>query len=454
MTRLLLARRTAALVATTLLFGCGGGGTHPSAATGVATTSNVQAVSVDAGPTGQFPNMLTTSVTICVPGTNTCQTIADVQVDTGSSGLRLLASAITIPLPSVAATGGGTYSECVAFADGTAWGALATADVRLADETASSMSLQLIQDNGAGAPVPPSCSAQGAPENSLAALGANGVLGVGIFLQDCGAYCASVADNIYYTCTSGGVCAAATIPLALQLNNPVAFFAQDNNGVIVQLPAIAATGATPVAGNLIFGIGTQSNNTLTGTPIGVPVAGAGAGVFTATYAGTTFANGFLDSGSTELYFNDATLPTCSATSPLGDLSSFYCPGVTTALSAIPISLTLTGSNGNSVAATASVANAQFLFSQMTANLDAFDDLAGPAGAVVPNAFDLGAPFFFGRSVFTAFEQRTTTSGSGPFFALQPNPVMQATEQAEPGDDEDGCRKHRLDSSPIQVRDRE
>jgi hypothetical protein len=50
--------------------GCGGGGnggdTSSTAAAGPA--ANVQAITVNAGPTGQFPNSVMTSVTICVPG--------------------------------------------------------------------------------------------------------------------------------------------------------------------------------------------------------------------------------------------------------------------------------------------------------------------------------------------------------------------------------------------------
>jgi hypothetical protein len=40
-----------------------------------------------------------TSVTICVPGQSSCQTIGGVLVDTGSSGLRLLGSAVSLTLP-------------------------------------------------------------------------------------------------------------------------------------------------------------------------------------------------------------------------------------------------------------------------------------------------------------------------------------------------------------------
>lgn len=47
---------------------------------------------------------------------------------------------------------------------------------------------------------------------------------------------------------------------------------------------------------------------------------------TAVYRGAALANSFVDSGATALFFDDASIPTCSSTSPVADLSAFYCPG--------------------------------------------------------------------------------------------------------------------------------
>ena len=403
-----------------LLAGCGSSGSAPSVSSGGGTggVSNVQAISADAGPTGQFVNMVTTSVTICTPGTNTCQTIPNIQVDTGSTGLRLLASVVTLSLPAVTASGGATYGECADFADGFLWGSLASADVRMAGEVAAAMPVQIIQDTGGGPAVPSTCSSQGANESSAAALGANGLLGVGLFIQDCGGFCVTNTSPFYYTCTAG-VCGEAAIPLAQQVTNPVAAFAQDNNGVVLQFPAIAATGATSASGNMIFGIGTQANNVLTASAIGVPDSGATAGSFTAVFGSTTLADSFIDSGSSLMYFPDASIPACPSSTPSGDLSGFDCPGVATALSSTAVNVTLQGSNAVSANVTINVANTQFLFGQPNASaLNVFNDLGGPALAALPNSFDFGVPFFFGRSVFTAFEQRSTSAGTGPYFAFQ------------------------------------
>ena len=50
-----------------------------------------------------------------------------------------------------------------------------------------------------------------------------------------------------------------------------------------------------------------------------------------------------------------------------------------------------------------------------ANWSVFPTLAGPSGD--PTSFDWGLPFFFGRNVFIGFEGRTSSLGSGAYFAF-------------------------------------
>ena len=133
-----------------LLFavGCGGSSGSPSPTpTPTPTGSNVQAIAVNAGPAGNYANGAFTSVTVCVPGTSTCQTIEGVLVDTGSSGLRLLSSALTIPLPQQDASAGNPVVECLPFISGYTWGPVQTADVELAGEKASSTPIQVINES-------------------------------------------------------------------------------------------------------------------------------------------------------------------------------------------------------------------------------------------------------------------------------------------------------------------
>ena len=80
---------------------CSSGAGGPPAAGGPTLDSNEVPIVVNAGPAGaqtDFVNGLFVSVTLCVPGSSNCQIIDGISVDTGSTGLRVLSSALTIPL--------------------------------------------------------------------------------------------------------------------------------------------------------------------------------------------------------------------------------------------------------------------------------------------------------------------------------------------------------------------
>ena len=109
-------------------------------------------------------------------------------------------------LPPPTTSGGQPIFECAPFADGYSWGPLATATIEFtSDETASSVPIQIIEDVNVPA-VPADCvNAAGTnySESTPATFGANGLLGVGTLLQDCGADCASeTIPGSYYACTS------------------------------------------------------------------------------------------------------------------------------------------------------------------------------------------------------------------------------------------------------------
>jgi Protein of unknown function (DUF3443) len=86
--------------------------------------------------------------------------------------------------------------------------------------------------------------------------------------------------------------------LAQQVQNPVTLFAADNNGVIVELPAVSVP-ETSVSGSLVFGIGTQSNNGLNGAIVYSVDAN---GNFITTYKGQSHNTSFIDSGSNAIFF--------------------------------------------------------------------------------------------------------------------------------------------------------
>ena len=388
------------------LAGCGGGGGGSSSTPATPTptptpTNNVQPIVVDMG-TGGFANLLFTSVTVCAPGgSSNCQTIDHIQIDTGSSGLRIIASVLSPPvavaLRQQTDAGGNPIAECAQFVDGFSWGPVKVADIHLAGEVASSVPIQVIGDP-AFPTIPASCSNVGPPENTVDAFGANGVLGIGLFLQDCGAACAQfLVPGTYYSCPPTG-CQSAALAVAQQLQNPVALFAADNNGAVIKLPAIPAAGAATVSGSLIFGIGTQSNNGTAGVTI--IFVDPNTGNFTTVFNNQTYAGSYADSGSNAFFFGTSVFPTCTVS------SDFYCPATMQNLSA-----TIRGTNGVASAVNFSVANADQLVMN-SQNFYAFNDLAGVNSDAT--SFAWGLPFYYGRNVYTAIEGRSTPAGLGPY----------------------------------------
>ena len=405
----------ALLAGLALLHGCGGGGGSDSAAAAAAapaapvsgtiatTAANVHPISVDVGLGGNV-NLAFVSVTLCAPGNGSnCQTIDNIVLDTGSSGLRVLSSALsaTLALTPQSDANGNTLAECAHFVDGYTWGPVRLADLKLAGEQASSLPVQVIGDPGVPN-APARCAATGASKNSVAQLRANGILGLGMFRQDCGSACVQANNRgIYYGCTATA-CQQTAVPLAQQVQNPVPLFAVNNNGVIVQLPAVPAGGVASVAGSLVFGIGTQANNGLgTATVVGVDPS---TGNFTTSYNGGSYASSFLDSGSNGFFFQDS-IPVC----PNGSAApGFYCPAATLNNSAV-----IQGANGANANISFSIGNASALLAAKP-TFAAFSELGG---SFVNNSFDWGLPFFYGRNVYTAIEGADTPGGPGPYIAF-------------------------------------
>jgi hypothetical protein len=396
-----------------------GGGRGGASVVSTPAPSNVVSVIVDAGPNNSRVNTLFTTVTVCVPGSTTaCQDIDHIQVDTGSYGLRLLSSLLTLSLPVTMASDGNSLVECTHFVDGYSWGPIALADIQMAGETASSVPMQVIGSSRFA--VDPRCSAIGNPEDTVAAFGANGILGVGVFEQDCGSICApsTVVDNsangIYFSC-SAVACVGTTVPLNNQVLNPVRLFATDNDGSILVLPSVAAPGTTTLTGSLIFGIDTQSNNASgSETILGVDLI---YGDFTTVFNTKTLSQSFLDSGTNGIFFDDGNLTQCPPPAKPTDPSflGFYCPA-----SAQSLTATLMGTNNTSIAETFTVGNAQTLATN-NPTFSVLPTLAGTwsaAGSVTPsNTFDWGLPFFYGRRVITAIENQRTAVGTGPYVAF-------------------------------------
>jgi hypothetical protein len=366
-------------------------------------------MTVEIGPAGpDFVNIAFVTLTICAPGTQNCQTIDNIQVDTGSSGLRIVSSVLNASLLAALPqqfVSGTTVPvvECAQFADGYSWGPVMSADLEIAGEKASGLPLQVI-----GSPsftqIPTDCSSP-VPneEDTVATFGANGIIGVGVFAQDCGPSCATaVISGTYYQCpTNGAACTGIVEPLAVQVPNPVTAFSADNNGVVIELPSVAASGAQSATGALIFGIGTESNNALGSAT--VLATDASTGAIDVTFNGTDHPLSVLDSGSNALLFDDNALSVCSAGT---NGAGYYC-------SAASLSATITTASNMQLTADFTVGNAGTTVQQ---NLAAYPQLAAPFTPPEPQTFDFGLPYFYGRNVFVAIEGTSIGAATGPFFA--------------------------------------
>ena len=407
-----------------LLFAAACGGSSGSKNTtsgggGGSTVVNQLAVSVNSGISTQFSytNGIFVSVTVCQPGsTANCVTVPNVLLDTGSTGVRLLSGAgsngktvSSIGLTNVTSSGK-TLTNCVQYLDGSFnWGPVATANIQLAGEAASSVPIQIITEPSDTFPVAPS-GCGGTAIDTADAMGANGILGLSFAQYDCGSACApGTTSNYgnYYSCgTTTASCTVTTASLSQQLQNPIAKFSVDNNGLMLTLPSIASSGAVSASGTLTFGVGTQSDNALGSAFVLVP---DGYGNFSTTFKTTTTNYAFIDSGSSALFFLDNAstgFPDCTT------YTGFYCPSSTESLTAAN-----KGASGTTSTVSFSVANGDKL---LNSSNDVFSDLAGTGVDSTSNPpldyFDWGLPFFFGRNVFVVLEGKSVGSQAGPYWA--------------------------------------
>ena len=408
--------RVAGINSSGLATAAAAGTTTVSAAAGSATDSTTMTVPVPDGGNilsvtvngslcsgafnAAYPNKPCVSVTVCTPDTGSCQTVNDILLDTGSFGLRLFKATLgTVSLPQ-STVPSGDLAECVQFVDNTAmWGPVKSADVVLGGEAAVTLPIQVVDPTFGS--VPAGCVPTGGTlQTSPSAAALNGILGVGLFVADCGTGCATRTNNGRYYACIGTSCTGTTVPVASQVQNPVASLPVDNNGVQVQLPAVPPGGTSSVSGRLVLGIGTRSNNTPSGMTV-YPTTQIGE--FTTIYNGITYSSSFIDSGSNGLFFSDAAIPTCAAPN-----AAWYCPASTLSLSAVNEGATGTPSG----TVLFQVATATSLFASGNHVFSTLGGSSPPAAS----GFDWGLPFFFGRSVAVGIQGRSSPLGTGPYWA--------------------------------------
>lgn len=417
------------------LAACGGGGSGGSTTTTTTTTttssttssgvtsilssgSNVVTMTVEAGPNPDYRNTPYVTVKVCAPNNaSLCDTVPNVLVDTGSVGLRVLASALPNTLSSLTqvtdAASGNPLNECGLFASGYTWGTVRQGGVTLGSETtSSSQNIQVIGDSSAG-PVPTYCESAGSnySEQTASTLTANGIIGLNGIHYDCGSGCVSASTpnpGTYYECPSTTTaCSAVNVPLSNQVANIVYSLPTDNNGVIVQLPAVGTDGAATATGALIFGIGTQSNNTL-GSASEIPTDAYGD--FTATLNGSSVSGSFVDTGSTYYFFTASQLGLTQCTI---NTTSFFCPASTVTESSVFSASN--GSSSNTYNASFPIANAYNVLSASSnyaiGNVAAVNSYSSITG------LDFGLPFVYSRNVYIGNQ---TSIGNGGYVAFSSN----------------------------------
>jgi hypothetical protein len=358
---------------------------------------NVLPVSIGTSSVCRTINVLCGSVTICQPGTSNCQTISDMLIDIGSVGVRVFGSVLSTPLTQSEDAQGRPLGVCAFFADGTTtWGPVQIADVVLGGSPAVRAPIQVIAPSFGGQSVssnPCNDTVDEDPQETSF----NGILGIGLFKEDCGPACAANTNNtVYFACT-GGSCTGTAVPLANQVQNPVSLLPSGNNGLVLSLPNVSSSGAPSVSGSLILGINTAENNV---PPAGIAVLTTNAsGFVTTVYKGNTFTQSIIDSGSNGYFFPDASLPDCAA-----PLDPFFCPA-----NSVNLSATIFGSNGRQTSVPFQIANTEQLVNTRNA---VFNNLGGDF-----STFDWGLPFFLGRTVFVGIEGQSSSLGTGPFFAF-------------------------------------
>jgi hypothetical protein len=392
-------------------------GTSPNSNTPSAPGNSV-AIRIDTSSGGI--NMLTASITLCVPGAKSpvqCTTVDHMLVDTGSTGVRVMASAIKNINPllltqagalddkvytasgaiDTSKSGAWPIAECMPFASGYTWGSVKRADVTLGTRTASNLPIQVIGDGAFNTPM--DCINQGgASLNTAAALGANGILGISNFTADSKDALSVALPGNYYYCTSANQCISTRMSAAKEVTNPISAFAADNNGTVIRLPAVGATGKSGITGQLIFGVNSQANNAL---PVNPTITFLDAyGNFATQYKGTVFNRAAIDSGTNSYAFPDSTIATSNG---------WYVPS-----SALSLEATMEATDGSNAPLK------MFIPIDNAVNLTASGNSAyNNVGSYFSSGhmFLWGLPFFYGRDIYTVIGNVKIGNKTGPFVAF-------------------------------------
>ncbi len=384
------------------------------------------------------------SVYLCAPGSTTnCAWIDHIEVDTGSEGLRVLASAIPTNVLNgmtsqtassfAPAAPPGNIGECYAFVSSFFWGGVRSADVTLGGTvappgnpgstglTAHNLHLQVLNDPLLNiGPPQGNCGIQGQSSTNLVNtandIRANGILGVGLFADDChtplpvgssGSCNPNGSPAGYYSCANnvctpvGPGASGGPINVGASVANPAS--AVGKSGVSITLNSAATSNSTSVAGVLNYGFTTAPSNIQVADPVNAYITSTVNGV---NYPVANAGGSYVDSGSNAIYFSNQVTGTSLPDQNIGNLASCTTSANPFACISGASTLTLPTSMGSYLAASGTftispspiVNDAQSLFN--ASNGPAYEGLAiVDAAYTAPGTFAWGLPFFYSRTVY-------------------------------------------------------
>ncbi len=344
-------------------------------------------------------NRMVVSVTVCEPDTARCATIDNVMVDTGSTGLRLEASAIppSLRLPAFFGPEDRPLAECLHFVHDTAWGLLHRADLHMGGLTARDLPIQIIADGGQLQPA--ECPVSTVQPTS------NGTLGIGPWLVDCPGDCEQDPGHpgVFVESEGKWTPVRGSVPRAYRLPNPVSLFPEHDNGVAFDLPSPPTGGAERVVGTLTFGLDAASDHQLDGAPM---LSIDGRGRFVTLYGGRSYPDSYIDSGTETNLIPDGDMPRCEG------MPWAYCASPERILDA-----TLVGQGGTSLAVRFKVGDYRGALDRHVGAWNGFAEASEQSS----RAFVWGAPFFLGRRVYLVLDGRRVPGvdgAIGPAYAVR------------------------------------
>lgn len=349
------------------------------------------------------------SVKVCEPGTQHCQIVNNIQLDTGSVGLRIFSSQLSkLNLPAEKNQDGSSIAECIDFGGfHSYWGAVKNADVILGNEKAPSLPVQIVDSTYPS--MPSTCKNADKTRNTD---GINGILGVNGAETDCLQAGGTCPAQMYLSC-EGGKCSdiSTTIVTDFQITNPVMKFPKDNNGIAISFPKVAVSGASSLSGTLTFGIGTESNNQPpaeeSSSLVKLPCDSDGG--FEVAINGNHY-DAVIDTG-TSTWFFPSPLNYTTCTDP--KLAPLLCPDK-------PINsvVDVLGADGKTIdTLSITVDNAQ---TQLATGNVALPDIGISGSNEISSMFLAGLPFFYGRTVYIGFSGKSSSIGTDRYYAYSNN----------------------------------